>query len=186
MAPKLLVFAFLAVAACGQTVIRLPGPRPGDKIAPDPPPAPPPPPRAEQAIAPLKLEWPAWLSIPGANLSAQRANPPGKIVTTSFTACPGDVVHKPSQGCLEKVFDTIEKLDDVYDYFDSLLVEHGFVAEEDSGKTLGETFASLKVREYPEPQDEDYYRQVQFFLRELSTTGRTKIEITFQVKCQPH
>ena len=156
-------------------------------MAPDPPPAtPPPPPETEHALAPLKLEWPGWLSVPGANLSAQRAYPAGKIVTATFSACPGDVLRKPSQGCLEKVFDTIEKLDDVYDYFESLLEEHGFAAEEEQGKVPGENFGSLRMREYPEPGDENYYRQVQVFLRELSTTGRTRIEVTYMVKNESH
>jgi len=145
----------------------------------------------EQIFTPLPLQWPDWLSLPGGKLVSQRTNPHGRVPTWVAESCPGDVIGKPSQGCLEKVFDSTEPFKDVYGYFEDLLTLHNYTTEAPStkpyaniamGKSIGDRFGSLKMREYPEPQDEDYYRQIQVFIRELSTTGHTKIEITFLVK----
>ena len=144
---------------------------------------------ATPVLAPLRLEWPAWLELPGAPPASQRTNPPGRIGRWAEETCPGDVMGKPSQGCLKRVYQCSNNLKEVYQFFEGLLYQHGYTTENLSkqpyanlqlGKSIGDVFASLTMREYPAPQDENYYRQVIVFMRQPQTT--TKVEITFMVK----
>lgn len=162
-------------------------------LKPDPPPAPPAS-AGGRDMPPLALEWPAWLAIPGGRLISERTNPPGRITPVSVDVCPGDVLGKPSQGCLLKVFESSSPLEDLYQYFDDLLSRNGFNAPEaapgtpatpaDLGKWLAPPFASLKVRAYPAPGAESYYSQLNIFLRQPQTPD-TKVDIAFLVRNPP-
>jgi hypothetical protein len=173
--------------AAGQ-VLRLPGPPPekaSDPAAPPPGATP-----TASASTPLRLEWPSWLDLPGARLLARGTKARGRIVAGSAETCTGDVLGKPSQGCLEKVFESPGKVMEVYAYYEDLLERYGYTDKSPSskpyasvalGKNPSDTFASLTMREYP-TQDPDYYRQVTVFLRQLSNTSTTKAELSFLIK----
>jgi hypothetical protein len=152
----------------------------------DPPPAPP----AVRSLPALLLEWPDWLEAPGGRLTSQRTNPPGRVPTWSVESCPGDVIGKLSQGCLARVYESPRPLSSLYEYFGGLLEQHGYTTQSAStgpygnlelGTWIADPFAQLKVREYPVPQADTYYRQIHIFLRQPQTPT-TKVEITFMVK----
>ncbi|HTS25501.1 MAG TPA: hypothetical protein VMH81_06485 [Bryobacteraceae bacterium] len=150
----------------------------------------PPTPPEDLVIAPLTLEWPDWLEVPGGRLVSERTNPRGRFGKGLEDTCPGDVLGKPSQGCLQKVYQSSRQLRDLYEYFDDLLYRHGFVTQGSStkpyayidlGKTYGAPFASITMRQFPVPQDETSYRQFNIFLRQPQVPGPTKVEIAFLV-----
>jgi len=163
-------------------------------LRPDPPPAPATPaPPAPRVLEPLLLEWPDWLDVPDARLVLQWTNPPGRIGRGLTETCPGDVIGKPSQGCLERVYESSDSLKDLYEYFSDLLQQHGYdthgsgaqpYANLDLGKFDAAPFASLTVREYPVPQEAASYRQLNIFLRQPGTPV-TKVEIAFLVRNPP-
>ena len=146
------------------------------------------PPPGERALSPLRMEWPAWLELPGGRVVSQRSSPRGRIATWSVETCPGDVIGKPSQGCLKRVYESPRSLMDAYGYFESLLEQHGYSTEipgqqarPDSplSKSIADDVASLTLREYPAPEHDDYYRQIDVFIR--PSQAKTRVEITFQV-----
>jgi hypothetical protein len=149
---------------------------------PDPPPAPP----KVTAPAPLELEWPDWLEIPDAVLISEQTNPPGSEGKSLAETCPGDVLGKPSQGCLDKVYQSTDQLPDLYEYFAALLEQHGYAsqANTDPGKAIAAPSASLTMREYPSPQAASYYRQLNVYLRQPDTP-ETRVEIAFLVHNPP-
>jgi hypothetical protein len=143
----------------------------------------------DRVLGPLLLEWPDWLETPRGRLVSKRTNPRGRIGQWSEESCPGDVLGKPSQGCLKRVYETSAKLNEVYQYFADLLEQHGYTthipngqvyADMQLGKWIADVFGSLTMREYPDPRVENQYRQLNIFLRQPSAT--TKVEITFLVK----
>jgi hypothetical protein len=145
---------------------------------------------ADRMLPALRLEWPEWLQVPGGRLTSQRTNPAGRVPTWSVESCPGDVIAKPSQGCLARVYESSSQLGSLYEYLGGLLEQHGYTAQSASpqpganlelGKWIAEPFAQLKVREYPVQWADTYYRQIHIFLRQPKTPT-TKIEITFMVK----
>jgi hypothetical protein len=144
----------------------------------------------DSSLSPLRLEWPAWLQVPGGVLISQRAKPRGRIVTGSADSCPGDVLGKPSQGCLTRVYESHVPLASLYSYFGSLLQQNGYTTQNpterpysnpQSGSWIADPLAELKMRQYPAPGDDSYYRHVEIFLRQ-PRTPRTKVEITFLTK----
>ena len=152
-----------------------------------PEPAPPP---TDRSFLPLRLEWPAWLEVPGGRLISKRTNPPGRIGKWLVETCPGDVLGKPSQGCLARVYQSSRRLRELYEYFDGLLGQYGYTTQSAStkpyanlelGKFIAEPFAQLKMREYPGQGDETYYQQIVIFIRQPQSPT-TKVEITFMVK----
>jgi hypothetical protein len=145
---------------------------------------------APTALAPLRLEWPAWLMAPDARMISQRTKAAGQTVRGSAETCPGDVLGKPSQGCLERVYKSTRALSDLYDYFGDLLGQNGYTTHSPSnepyadlplGNSIGEPFAQLNMREYPVPMDATQYRQIRIFMRQPQTPT-TQVEITFMVK----
>jgi hypothetical protein len=174
----------IGLSAWGQSIV-LPGPPPGSQ-----PPATPATSAAAEPTAPLRLEWPAWLAIPGGQLVSQRTNPPGRAGVGPDATCPGDVAGKRSQGCLKKVYTSSRPMKEVYEELGNLLERNGFSTESASkkpyanlqlGKSVGDVFGSLNMRQYPDRQNEDVYRQLDIFLRQPSESG-TKVQITFIVK----
>jgi hypothetical protein len=149
--------------------------------------------QAPQDLAPLRLEWPGWLVVPGGKLVSQRTIPPVRVGNGLADTCPGDVIGQPSQGCLQRVYQSSDQLKDLYEYFDGLLGGRGFATRGiptqpndymDLGKFIRPPFASLTMREYPVPQEETYYRQLNVFLRQPQTPT-TKVEISFLVRNPP-
>jgi hypothetical protein len=159
-------------------------------VNPDPPSSPA---EEERILAPLVLEWPAWLEVPGGRLVSQRTNPPGRYGKGLEDTCPGDVLGRPSQGCLKRVYESSGTLKDLYEHFDNLLEGHGYAtrgasretnAYPDLGKYIAPPFASLTMRHYPAPPEGTYYHQLNIFLRQPQTPG-TKVEIAFLVRNPP-
>jgi hypothetical protein len=145
---------------------------------------------APPILPPLPLEWPDWLQVPQARLTSQRTNPPGRIGVGTEDTCPGDVIGQPSQGCLKKVYVSSLKLNDAYEYMSGLLEQYGYSAQPLNaqpnanvglGKWISGALASLTMREYPEPRQENYYRQLDIFLRQPGARSTT-VEVTFLVK----
>jgi hypothetical protein len=152
-----------------------------------------PPAPAEPAFTPLRLEWPAWLQVPRGRLVSQRTNPAGHIGRGIEDTCPGDILNEPSHGCIERVYESTGQLAELYHYFDDALTQHGFAtrgpgAEPDAYADLGQfiapPLASLNEREYPAPHDENYYQQLNIFLRQVQTPT-TKVEIAFLARNPP-
>lgn len=146
----LLVCASLSALGQDTTAIVLPGPPPQPQAPSREAPATP-------VLPPLRLEWPAWLKLPGAPLASQRTNPPGRIGRWAEETCPGDVMEKASLGCLKRVYQCSNNLKEVYQYFEGLLYQHGYTTENlntqpyanlQLGKSIGHVFASLTMREY--------------------------------------
>ena len=158
----LLVCASLSALGQDTTAIVLPGPPPQPQAPSREAPATP-------VLPPLRLEWPAWLKLPGAPLASQRTNPPGRIGRWAEETCPGDVMEKASLGCLKRVYQCSNNLKEVYQYFEGLLYQHGYTTENlntqpyanlQLGKSIGHVFASLTMREYTTkglPQNNIYY-----------------------------
>jgi len=124
---------------------------------------------------------------------AQRTNPPGRAGVGVDESCPGDVIGRPSQGCLKRTHLSGGNLKDVYAYFDGLLAQYGYTTQNASpepyanlqlGKWVSDVFGSFTVRSYPDVRQPDHYRQINLFLRQL-TSGQTQAEITFTVKNGP-
>ncbi len=145
---------------------------------------------ADRSFVPLLLEWPGWLEVPGGRLISKRTNAPGRIGKWSVETCPGDVIGKPSQGCLARVYQSSRPLRELYEYFDGLLSQYGYTTQNASrkpyanlelGKFIAEPFAQLKMREYPVQGEETYYQQIVIFMRQPQSPT-TKVEITFMVK----
>ena len=152
-----------------------------------------PPPDAPQARAlpPLVWEWPDWLEVSGGRLISQRTNPRGRVGKGSEDTCPGDVIAKPSQGCLKRVYESSEDLNDAYEEMVSLLEAHGYTTESASkepyanlqlGKSIGDVFAQMTMRQYPAPSDPNYYAQMNVFLRRPPQATSTQVEITYMLK----
>ena len=77
-----------------------------------------------------------------------------------------------------------------YEELDRLLERNGFSTESASkkpyanlqlGKSVGDVFGSLNMRQYPDRHNEEVYRQLDIFLRQPQGTS-TRVEITFMVK----
>jgi hypothetical protein len=152
--------------------------------------APPPAPRATQETAPLTLEWPEWLQVPRGRVVSQRTNPRGRTWTWSEESCPGDVIGKPSQGCLKKVVQSSLSLQEIYNQLEALLEQHGYTARSQGTgpsanlelrKSISPPFAELKLREYPFPQDPNSFRQLEILMRQPDSPG-TRLEMSFLVR----
>ncbi len=79
---------------------------------------------------------------------------------------------------------------EVFEELADLLERNGFSTESASkkpyanlqlGKSVGDVFGSLNMRQYPDRQNEDVYRQLDIFLRQPPGSS-TRVEITFTVK----
>ncbi|HLK68065.1 MAG TPA: hypothetical protein VKU19_31750 [Bryobacteraceae bacterium] len=152
---------------------------------------PPPVPVDGRLMPPLPLEWPAWLEFPGGRIASQRTTSPGHIAKSGLQSCPGDVIGRPTQGCLARVYETSSQLKDVYTYFEGILAQQHYTTESASpepyanlqlGKSIGDVFGSLTMRQYPVRGQDSYYRQINIFLRQPGSATGTKAEITFMVK----
>jgi hypothetical protein len=155
---------------------------PGSNPRPEPPP--------KDLLPELRLEWPLWLGIEGAQPLSQRTNPRGRVGKAAAETCPGDVLGKPSRGCLQRVFESSSTIRDVFGYFESVLENHGYTAESPGRdayanpvlwKKIAEVNSSMRMREYPAPREPEYYRQIDVVLRQPLASGNTKAEITFLV-----
>jgi hypothetical protein len=154
---------------------------------------PPPPEPAPDLLPELRLEWPLWLGIEGAQPLSQRTNPSGRVGGAAGS-CPGDALGKPSRGCLQRVFESSSTIRDVFGYFESILENHGYTAQSPGRdayanpqlwKKVADVNSSMRMREYPEPREPEYYRQIDVSLRQPLATGSTKVELTFLVHNPP-
>jgi len=141
-------------------------------------------------LPPLTLEWPAWLAPPGGRLVSQRTIAPGRAVSGE-EFCPGDVMQHASQGCLKRTYQAAGNLKDTYAYFEGLLTQYGYTTQNASpqpyanlqlGKWVSDVFGSFILRQYPQPQQASYYREINAFLRQAPPATGTQVEITFLVK----
>jgi hypothetical protein len=174
-------------------VVRLPGPPPGAAAAPAPAPAAPAPVPKAQAAERLRLEWPAWLRIPGGEMTVNQTTPQGKKTVWSSESCPGDKLSTPSQGCIHRVYLSSWNIKDVYDHLDNLLDRWGYSVKGASTehyayialfKSFGESYSQLTERQWPNEPDETVYSQIKIALNP-GPTAKTKAEVWYLVRNEP-